>query len=78
MLGVATEEGVCHVDLSQAFLDALPDDGAELRLLVYSIVNTVAGNVEAVESVQLRAEGEPIRLPGELSGPLVPDLTLEY
>lgn len=78
VLGVATEEGVCHVDLSQAFLDALPRDSGELRLLVYSIVNTVAGNVEAVESVQLRAGGEPIRLPGELSGPLVPDLTLEH
>lgn len=77
ILGTRLEDGVCRLDLSAAFLEGLPEDRTELRLMVYSIVNTLAGNVDAVEKVEIWVEGQPAALPGGLSGTLLPDLTLE-
>lgn len=76
---VTVEDGVCYVDFNQAFRDGLPSDPEELRLLVYAVVNTMAGNVESIHLVQLLAEGKPLPAQGdlELDAPLAPDPGLE-
>ena len=65
----ALEDGLCTVDLSQAFLDGLPADSGQARLAVYALVNTLAG-VDGVEQVQLLVEG------AALGQPLSPDQSL--
>ena len=77
--GVTVEDGVCYVDFSQTFRDGLPEDEQALRLLVYSVVNTMAGNMDSIRAVQLLAEGQPLPARGgvELDGPLDPDPALE-
>lgn len=77
--GVTVEEGVCYVDFSQPFRDGLPQSAEDLRLLVYSVVNTMAGNLESVQAVQLLVEGQPLPALGglELDSPLAPDISLE-
>lgn len=77
ILDVLVEDGVCYVNLPGAALEALSGDPDELRLAVYAIVNTMAGNIETVRAVQLRADGKPAGLPDGLDGPLRPDLSLE-
>lgn len=76
---VTVEEGVCYVDFSQTFLEGLPSDPEALRLLVYAVVNTMAGNMESIHLVQLLSEGEPLPARGglELDAPLAPDPGLE-
>ena len=66
---VTLEDGLCTVDLSQAFLDGLPADSGQARLAVYALVNTLAG-VDGVEQVQLLVEGDA------LGQPLSPDQSL--
>ena len=66
---VTLEDGLCTVDLSQAFLDGLPADSGQARLAVYALVNTLAG-VDGVEQVQLLVEG------AALGQPLSPDQSL--
>ena len=66
---VTLEDGLCTVDLSQAFLDGLPADSGQARLAVYALVNTLAG-VDGVEQVQLLVEGDA------LGQPLSPDDSL--
>lgn len=56
---VSLQDGLCSVDLSQAFLDGLPASREQARLAIYALVNTLAG-VEGVEQVQLLVEGEPV------------------
>lgn len=77
--GVTLEDGVCYVDFSQAFRDGLPDEPEELRLLVYAVVNTMAGNMDSIQTVQILANGQtlPARDGLELDGPLAPDPGLE-
>ena len=69
MRSVTLEDGLCTVDLSQAFLDGLPADSGQARLAVYALVNTLAG-VDGVEQVQLLVEG------AALGQPLYPDQSL--
>ena len=66
---VTLEDGLCTVDLSQAFLDGLPADSGQARLAVYALVNTLAG-MDGVEQVQLLVEG------AALGQPLSPDQSL--
>ena len=79
LLGVRVESGVCYVNLSQAFLEGLPAGGTELKLVVYGVVNTMAGNLDAVSSVQLLVEGQPLAARDglALNAPLEPDPSLE-
>ena len=78
-LGATIEGGVCYVNFSQEFRTGMPESGEALRLLAYAVVNTMAGNLDAVSSVQLLVEGEPLpALDGlALDGPLEPDTSLE-
>lgn len=64
-----SEDGVCQVDLSPAFLEGLPGDPEDARLAVYALVNTLGG-VDGVERVQLLVEGDA------LGQPLTPDESL--
>lgn len=66
---VTLEDGLCTVDLSQAFLDGLPADSDQARLAVYALVNTLS-QVDGVEQVQLLVEGEA------MGQPLSPDDSL--
>ena len=77
LLGVIVEDGVCYVNLPADVLEALAQDEEQLRLTVYAIVNTMAGNVDTVRTVQLRADGQPAQLPNGLNQALKPDLSLE-
>lgn len=77
LLGVIVEDRVCYVNLPADVLEALAQDEEQLRLTVYAIVNTMAGNVDTVRTVQLRADGQPAQLPNGLNQALKPDLSLE-
>ncbi|MBU5435756.1 GerMN domain-containing protein [Pseudoflavonifractor sp. MSJ-37] len=77
LLDVVVEDRVCYVSLPTDALTALEGDRSRLRLVVYAIVNTLAGSIDTVDAVQLRADGQPIDLPDGLGQPLAPDLTLE-
>ena len=77
LLGVIVEDGVCYVNLPAGVLEALAQDEERLRLTVYAMVNTIAGNVDTVRTVQLRADGQPAQLPNGLNQALKPDLSLE-
>lgn len=75
---VSTADGVCTVDLSQAFLDGLPADEEAGRLILYALVNTL-GELEPVDAVQLLIEGQPVEaIRGVATGePIRPDRTLD-
>lgn len=74
---VRLEDGVCAVDFSGTFLSGMPEDETGQALVVYSIVNTL-GNLDSVESVRLRVEGESLTRYGGilLPDPLEPDFGL--
>lgn len=73
------ENGVCKVDLSEAFLTHAPQDPQAARLTLYSIVNTLCA-LEGlkIESVQFYVEGKPLSVYGGLPtmAPLEPDYSL--
>lgn len=77
--GATVEDGVCYVDFSQEFRDGLPEDEQALRLLVYSVVNTMAGNMDSIQTVQLLVDGQALSARNglELDAPLAPDPGLE-
>lgn len=69
-----TDDGLCVVDLSAAFWEAVPEDPREQTLMVWSIVNTLC-SLETVDSVRLLAEGEERAAYGgvDLTEPLTAD-----
>lgn len=73
------EEGVCTVDFSREFLTGAEENAARDRLLLYAVVNTLAGSLENVRSVQFLVEGEPLSALGGLPAyrPIEPDFSLE-
>ncbi len=54
LLGISTKEGVCYVNLSEAFLDTMTDVSAEATL--FSIVNSLCG-VDSIKKVQILVNG---------------------
>ena len=74
---VQLEDGVCTVDFSGEFLVGMPADSEGQTLVVYAIVDTL-GNLDSVDSVRIRVEGEPLARYGgvELSESLEPDFGL--
>lgn len=76
VLGSKLEGGVCHVNFSSHLLE-VEVSASERDLLLYSIVDTL-GNLDAVNSVQLLVEGEPLAHYGntDTSLPLEPDFGL--
>lgn len=75
---VVLEDGICIVNLSAAFRDGAPEDGARAQLLLYSVVNTMGG-LETVQAVQLQVEGENVEYYGGVRAdrPIAPDPRLE-
>lgn len=74
LLSVKTEDGLCTVDLSAEFLSDMPQTHARERLIVYSIVNSLAA-LDAVSSVQILIDGEAMDFFSclTLSEPIAPD-----
>lgn len=60
LLGCSTENGVCTVDLSAAFLENRPDTALGERLAVYSLVNSLTA-LSTVDRVILLSEGQSIQ-----------------
>lgn len=56
LLGLSTTEGVCTVNLSEAFLSKIPETAAGQRLAVYSLVNSLT-TISGVDSVRLAVGG---------------------
>lgn len=77
--GVTVEDGICYVDFSAAFQEGLPEDANALHLLIYSVVNTMAGNLDSIQAVQILVEGQRMSAQDglELDRPLTPDASLE-
>ncbi len=69
VLSAAQKNGVCTVDLSAEFREVSELRRDELRLLVYSIVNTLT-ELDSIETVQFRCEGSSMGVCGamDLSG----------
>ena len=59
ILSVSRKEGVCIVDFSSEFRNAEALPPTELRLMLYSIINTLT-ELDTVESVMFRCEGSGI------------------
>ena len=59
LLSCVTEDGVCTVDLSEAFYENRPETAAGERLTVYSIVNSLTA-LSGVDSVRILVGGQPI------------------
>lgn len=78
LLSLAVEDGVCVLDLSGEFLANIPEDPRVARLMVYGLVNTLC-SLDAIELVQIRAEGEVVEFYGGLptARPLEPNFALE-
>ncbi|HIY22598.1 MAG TPA: GerMN domain-containing protein [Candidatus Flavonifractor merdigallinarum] len=77
--GVTVEDGICYVDFSAPFQEGLPEDESTLHLLIYSVVNTMAGNLDSIQAVQILVEGQRLAARDglELERPLTPDASLE-
>lgn len=59
LISCRTEDGVCTVDLSAAFVENRPDTALGERLAVWSIVNSLT-TLADVDSVRLLCQGEAI------------------
>lgn len=76
---VQMEDGVCVVDFSSEFISGMPVNEESQLLVIYSIVDTL-GNLEPVEAVRFRVEGEDLLSYGSvgLADPMEPDFGLSY
>lgn len=74
------EEGVCTVDFSAGFLEGSGQDQGRDRLMLYAVVNTLAGSLGNVEQVRILVEGQPLESLGgiPLTNPIQPDFSLEH
>lgn len=77
VLGVSVEEGLCTLDLSQAFLSEQPETHKLARLAVFSLVNSLT-ELPQIKQVLLLCEGQSISdYQGlDLSEPLTPDASI--
>ena len=65
ILSVSRREGVCSVDLSSEFLGMGTLRPSQLRLLLFSVINTLT-ELDTVDSVLFRCEGSSIRSLGSM------------
>lgn len=67
------EGGVCYADFSTALMDTVPLDEETQVLILSSVVETLCG-LDAVSTVQILVEGEPVDYYGmvDISQPLEP------
>lgn len=74
LLSAHLEDGVCYVDFSAELVEQMPEGEDAQTLVLYSLADTL-GNLESVESVVLRVEGETMTRYGmvEFGGVLEPD-----
>lgn len=62
----ARQDGkVCYVDLSQVFLDQVPQEEWRQQLVIDSLVKTLC-SMENVEQVQILVEGQPLEWYGDV------------
>ena len=59
LLSCVTEDGVCTVNLSQAFLDARPDTALGERLVLSALANSLTA-LSGVDAVRVLVEGEAV------------------
>lgn len=71
LLSVSVENGMCDVNLSQEFLESVPEDWQIQQLTVYSIVNSLT-DTDSIGQVQLLVEGKTAEYYGSapISAPL--------
>ena len=76
--GVA-ENGICYLDLSQECMALFSGTDAQIKLCLYSLVNTMSSNLDGVSAVQIRVEGQNLGMQAgiNLSEPLEADASLE-
>lgn len=76
--GVA-ENGICYLDLSQEFMALFSGTDAQIKLCLYSLVNTMSSNLDGVSAVQIRVEGQNLGMQAgiNLSEPLEADASLK-
>lgn len=65
VLSVRQEGKVCYVDLSGSFLEHIPQEEWEQKLVIDSLVNTLC-SLENIEQVQLLVEGENLEWYGDV------------
>lgn len=65
VLSVRQEGKVCYVDVSGSFLQHIPQEEWEQKLVIDSLVNTLC-SLENVEQVQLLVEGENLEWYGDI------------
>lgn len=77
LLDAGVDDGICYVNFSAELLDGAPDDPAEQKLLLYSVINTL-GSLEPVHAVQVLVEGTVPKNYGnaDTAFPLDPDFEL--
>ena len=71
---------MCTVNFSAGILTGAGENPGRDRLMIYAVVNTLAGSLENVRSVQLLVEGGPVSNLGGLflGRPVEPDFSLEH
>lgn len=74
LISARLEDGVCYVDVSSELVELMPEGEDAQTLVLYSLADTL-GNLDSVESVVLRVEGETLTRYGavEFGGVLEPD-----
>jgi spore germination protein GerM len=79
LTGVRLEGNLAVIDVTKAFVTAMPTGSSAEMLAVYSIVNTVCVNYPQITRVRITVEGNPAPALNhlDLSDPLSPDYTLE-
>lgn len=77
LISARLEDGVCRVDFTSELVEQMPEDEDGQILVLYSITDTL-GNLDQVDSVVLRVEGEELTRYGTVAfgGVLEPDFGL--
>ena len=77
LLSVQMEDGVCTVNFSPAFVNAMPQNEDSQTLIIYSLVDTL-GNLDSVQSVVIQVSGTELERYGAVAcgGGLEPDFGL--
>ena len=77
LISARLEDGVCRVDFTRQLVEQMPEDEDGQILVLYSIADTL-GNLDQVDSVVLRVEGEEMTRYGwvDFGGVLEPDFGL--
>ena len=73
------EDNICIADFSAELLNGAGEDTSRDRMMLYAVVNTLAGSLGNVEQVRILVEGQPLDSLGgiPLANPIQPDFSLE-